>query len=86
MIAGFVAGGGAVLFVLAVMAIEAAILLARRPGNGMAIAFALLPGAFMLAALWVAQARGWAVVALLTASLPFHLLDLHRRGWFSRGG
>jgi hypothetical protein len=69
------------------MAIEAAWLLTRKPRRGRSrmqpldIALTFLPGVCLLLALRVALTGGpWPWVALaVTASFPFHLLDLARR-------
>jgi len=73
--------GRAVDLVIAVMLVEAMLLIAhrRRP---MTIMLTILPGAAILLALRAALTGGsWEWVALwLTVSLPLHLADLrHRR-------
>lgn len=76
------ASGHAVDIVLAVILLEAIVLVARgRPVVG--VALALLPGALMLLAVRAAlTGAGWPWIALaLAASFPVHLLDLRRRGW-----
>lgn len=79
--------GHVVDLILIVMAIEAAWLLTRKSRMGRSrmepldIALAFLPGVCLLLALRVALTGGpWPWVALaVTASFPFHLLDLARR-------
>ncbi len=75
------ASGHAVDIVLAVMLVEAAVLIARR-GAAATIVLAFLPGALILLAVRAAlTGAGWPWVALaLAASFPAHLADLHRRG------
>ncbi len=75
------ASGHAVDIVLAVMLVEAAVLIARR-GAAATIVLAFLPGALILLAVRAAlTGTGWPWVALaLAASFPAHLADLHRRG------
>ncbi len=75
------ASGHAVDIVLAVIAIEALMLIARRR-SAATVVLALSPGVLMLVAVRAALVgSGWYVVALaLAASLPVHLLDLRRRG------
>lgn len=74
-------------FVLVVVAFEVVWLVAGRrlpPGQ---VAFAVLPGVFLLLALRAALAGmdGLWIAALLAASFPAHLADLaHRRAFASR--
>lgn len=84
-VAEMFASGRAVDLVLAVMALEAIWLIARR-GDAGAVLLALAPGALILLAVRAAlTGAGWQWVALLlTASLPAHLADLARRGWLRR--
>ena len=72
------ASGRAVDLVLAVLAIEAAWLVARRRAD---VLTALLPGALILLGLRAAlTGAGWPIVAMWVAlSLPAHLYDLRRR-------
>jgi hypothetical protein len=84
--AEFFASGRAVDAILAVMALEAALLIwwQRRHGRGLAaadVAFALLPGAMLLLALRGALVHSsWMWIALcLVISLFLHLADLNRR-------
>ena len=79
--------GHVVDLILIVMAIEAAWLLTRKSRMGrnrmqpLDVALAFLPGVCLLLALRVALTGGpwpWVAVAV-TASFPFHLLDLARR-------
>jgi hypothetical protein len=79
--------GHVVDLILIVMAIEAAWLLTRKSRFGrdrmqiLDVALAFLPGVCLLLALRVALTDGpwpWVAVAV-TASFPFHLLDLARR-------
>lgn len=78
----FFASGHAVDVVLAVMLIEAVILMARRNSSVMTVAIAFLPGAMIVLAVRAAlTGAGWPWVALaLAASFPAHLADLRRRG------
>ena len=79
--------GHVVDLILIVMALEAAWLLTRKSRFGrdrmlsLDIALAFLPGVCLLLALRVALTGGpWFLVAVaVTASFPFHLLDLARR-------
>lgn len=79
--------GHVVDLILVVMALEAAWLLSRKSRMGrnrmqpLDVALAFLPGVCLLLALRVALTGGpwpWVAVAV-TASFPFHLLDLARR-------
>ena len=74
------ASGHAVDIVLAFMAVEAMILIARKRPT-LTVLVTILPGAAMMLALRAALTGGsWQIVALwLTASLPLHLADLRRR-------
>ena len=74
------ASGHAVDIVLAVILIEAIVLIARRR-NAATIVLALLPGAMILLGVRAAlTGAGWPWVALaLAASFPLHVLDLRRR-------
>lgn len=77
----FFASGHAADLVLAVLAVEAALLLrAGRPA--LDVALLLLPGACMMLGLRAALVgASWPWVALpLAASFPVHLADLVRRG------
>lgn len=84
---GFFSSGHVVDLILIVMAAEAAWLLTRKARFGrdrmsaVEVALAFLPGVCLLIALRVAlTGGGWPWVAMaLTASFPFHLLDLARR-------
>lgn len=82
----FVSSGRAADLVLAAMAIEFAVLLARRGDRpigaaAMGAALALAPGACLVLALRAALVgEGWPLIAFwVAASLPLHLLDLRRR-------
>jgi hypothetical protein len=80
-LATFFASGHAADLVLAVLVIEALILLrAGRPAID--VALLLLPGACMMLSLRAALVgASWAWIALpLAASFPVHLADLVRRG------
>jgi hypothetical protein len=75
------ADGRAVDIVLAVVIVEALLLL-RRGAPPRAVLLALVPGALVLLALRAALGGwGWPFVALfLSLSLPVHLADLAQRG------
>ena len=82
----FIASGHAVDVVLAVLVLEACVLLLRRaPGDRRRGAIDLLcafaPGACLLLALRASlTGLDWPWIALfITASFPFHLADLVRR-------
>lgn len=79
------ASGLVVDAILAVLAIEAAILLLARR-NALDVTLALLPGAMLLLALRAALTGADAlwVAAFLAASFPVHLADLARRGFFTK--
>ena len=74
----FFASGHAVDLVLAVLLVEAVVLVARRRATMLT---ALLPGVFILLGLRAALTQaGWPwVAAALAASFPAHLVDLYRR-------
>ena len=77
------ASGHAVDIVLAVMMIEAMLMIGRGRAR-VDVLLVLAPGAMMLLALRAAlTGAGWPwVAAALTVSLPLHLADLrHRRLW-----
>jgi hypothetical protein len=84
------ANGHAVDFILLVVAVEAACVIAwhRRTGRGLSpagVCSLLLPGVFLLVALrgaLVGAAWGW-IAACLLAALVAHLQDLDRR-WRQR--
>ena len=79
------ASGHAVDIVLAVLALEAVLLIAwRRPA--LAVLLALAPGVMMMLALRAALLSApWYWVAIpLTVSLPLHLTDLRHRRWIGR--
>ena len=80
---GFFASGHAVLFILVVVALEAAWLLHL---GRLDLVRMLVPGAILLMAVHAALvgAPWWQVAAWLTASLPAHLYDLYHR--FPGGG
>ena len=81
------ASGLAVDVALAVIALEFAFLLSRRPAGErraavVELVLALGPGACLMLALRAAltgAGAGW-VAAWLVASLPLHLMDVRRRG------
>ena len=78
------ADGHAVDIVLAVIALEFVVLVARaraRPAAALDLFLALAPGACILLALRAAlTGQGWPVIALwLLASFPIHIGDLLRR-------
>lgn len=77
----FVASGRAVDLVLAVLALEALLILLFARARRRDLLLGLVPGLFLLLALRAALAgAGWAWIAGLVAlSLPFHLADLRRR-------
>jgi hypothetical protein len=78
---GYFTSGHAIDIVLAFMAVEALVLVARRR-SPLTVALTILPGAAMMLALRAAMTGGsWQIIALwLTVSLPLHLADLrHRR-------
>lgn len=77
--------GRAADIVLAVLALEATLLVVRGQPVG-AVALTLLPGALMLVALRFALTDApWPLVWVpLTASFPLHLIDLARRGLLAR--
>ncbi len=80
-LAAFFASGHAADFVLAVLAVEALILL--RAGRAFSeVALLLLPAMLMMLGLRAALVgASWPWIALpLAASFPVHLLDLRRRG------
>lgn len=84
-LAALFASGRAVEMVMAVMAAEAVLLVAR--GQRLtSVLLLLLPGAFMLLGVRAALvgAPWWAVALPLTLSFPVHLLDLKRRGMLAR--
>lgn len=78
----FFASGHAVDVVLAVMAIEAIMLIRRGRSAASTIMLAILPGAMILLGVRAAlTGAGWQWVALaLAASFPAHLADMRRRG------
>ena len=81
----FFLSGRVVDLILLVMLLEAAWLLSRPANRSRAAALnvvvALAPGICLLLALRVALTGGdWRLIALaLSASFPFHILDLQRR-------
>jgi len=82
----FIVGGHAVDVVLAVLVIEACVLLVRRKPNQrlrgvLDVLCALAPGAGLLLALRASlTGLDWPWIGfLITASFPFHLADLARR-------
>ncbi|MFN7173704.1 MAG: hypothetical protein ACK4MT_03225 [Thermaurantiacus tibetensis] len=81
LVAGAFTSGRAVDLVLAVLALEALLLLAFAGRRRADLLLALLPGLFLLLAVRAALAgAGWQVVAAcLAAALPAHLADLWRR-------
>lgn len=76
----FFTSGHAVDLVLAVMAVEAIVLIALKCAPK-TVLLMLLPGAAMMLALRAAlDGAGWEWVALwLTVSLPLHLADVRHR-------
>jgi hypothetical protein len=80
-LAAFFASGHAADLVLAVLAVEAVILL-RGGRPAIDVALLLLPGACMMLGLRAALVgASWPWIALpLAASFPVHLADLVRRG------
>jgi hypothetical protein len=83
---GFIASGHAVDFVLAVLALEACVLLLRsapteRRRRAIDVVCAFAPGACLLLALRASlTGLDWPWIALfIAASFPFHLADLRRR-------
>lgn len=78
----FFASGHAVDLVLAVMALEAIVLIVRKRSNSLGIALAILPGAMILLGVRAALiGAAWQWVALaLAAAFPFHIADIRRRG------
>ncbi len=83
MLDAWVTSGRAIDFVLAVLFVEAAILLWRRRGRAVDILIGLAPGALLLLALRAALAGGSAAAILipLALALPAHLADVARRRW-----
>lgn len=77
-LAALFASGRAVDIVLAVLAVEAVWLIARRRSD---VLPALLPGALILLAVRGALTgvEWWVVAGWLALSLPAHLYDLRRR-------
>jgi hypothetical protein len=80
----YLAHGGAVDLILAVMVIEYLALAPRQaaPERRMDLLIALLPGLFLVLALRAALTGApilW-IAGCLAASFPVHLLDLRRRG------
>jgi hypothetical protein len=86
--AQFFASGRAVDVVLVFMLIEAVMLIGWRQQSVVSVALTILPGAMMLLGLRAAlTGMAWPWVALaLSASLPFHLADMRRRGFFKSAG
>lgn len=78
---GLFASGNVVDLILAIIALEAAFLLARTRLRPLDIALALGPGVCLLLALRSAlTGADWRwTAAALAASFPLHLLDLIRR-------
>lgn len=81
MIESWFASGRAADLVLAVLLVEAVLLIARGY-SPRRVLYALGPGAFMvLAVRFALTGMPWPwIAAALAASLPLHLLDLARRG------
>jgi hypothetical protein len=79
-LAAFFTTGHAVDLVLAVMAVEAIILIMTKRRT-LSVVLTILPGAAMMLALRAALTGGdWQWVAIwLTVSLPLHLADLRHR-------
>jgi hypothetical protein len=75
--------GRAIDIVMAVMLVEALVLVARKRSDPLSILLALLPGMLILVALRLAiTGSGWPVVAaVLLLSWPVHLADIARRRW-----
>jgi hypothetical protein len=73
--------GHAVDLVLAVMAVEALILIFAMKRSMLTVLLTILPGAAMMLALRAALTGAeWQIVAIwLTVSLPLHLADLRHR-------
>ncbi|MDX2235692.1 MAG: hypothetical protein NW200_14430 [Hyphomonadaceae bacterium] len=85
------AGGGPIDLVLAIIALEFVVLLARAAPGGRGrravdLGLALAPGACILMALRAAlTGEAWGVVAFwLAASFPVHVADLLRRRLWTR--
>ena len=79
----FITSGRAIDVVIAVLVVEFLWLVARGQ-NVVAVACALVPGGLMVLSLRAAVTGQpwWWIVVPLAASLPVHLADLRRRGWF----
>jgi hypothetical protein len=77
----FFTSGHAVDLVLAVMAVEALILIFVKKRRPLTVVLTILPGAAMMLALRAAlTGAGWQMIAIwLTVSLPLHLADLRHR-------
>ena len=77
----FFTSGHAVDLVLAVMLVEATILIMIKRRTPITVLLTILPGAVMMLALRAAlTGAGWQWVAIwLTVSLPLHLADLRHR-------
>lgn len=77
----FIESGLVVEIAIGLILLEMIAVLWRRRKAGFAVLLGLIPGlCLMLALLTVLKGGDWRVTALLvTASLPFHLIDLHLR-------
>jgi uncharacterized membrane protein len=77
----FFTSGHAVDLVIAVMAIEALVLIFGKKRGTRTVVLTILPGAAMMLALRAAlTGAGWQWVAIwLTVSLPLHLADMRHR-------
>jgi hypothetical protein len=77
----FFTSGHAVDLVIAVMAVEALVLIFGKKRGARTVVLTILPGAAMMLALRAALTdAGWHWVAIwLTVSLPLHLADLRHR-------
>ena len=68
---------------LGVILLEAGYLVMMRRRSWLPVVLALIPGALILLGVRSALtgAAWWWTALALTASLPFHVADLRRRGW-----
>jgi uncharacterized membrane protein len=78
---GFFESGFVIEIAIALIMLEMAAVLWLRRKAGVAVLFGLIPGLCLMFALLAAlQNSDWQIIAFwITASLPFHLIDLRFR-------
>ncbi len=77
----WVSSGNAIALIIGIVLIEMLVLAVWLRGHARPILLGLIPGLFLMLALRAAlsgQGASW-VIIWITASLPFHLIDLYGR-------